>query len=67
MIQLSHLYMATGQTIALTIWTFVGKVMSLLFNMMSKSKTQHSKTKDHGIWSDHFMANTWGNSDTLFS
>ena len=33
--QLSHLYMTTGKTIALTRWTFVGKVMSLLFNMLS--------------------------------
>ena len=36
MIQLSHLYMTTGKTIALTIWTFVGKVLSLLFNMLSR-------------------------------
>ena len=35
MVQLSHPYMITGKTIALTIWTFVGKVMSLLFNMLS--------------------------------
>ena len=34
-IQLSHLYITTGKTIALTIQTFVGKVMSLLFNMLS--------------------------------
>ena len=34
-IQLSHPYMTTGKTIALTKWTFVGKVMSLLFNMLS--------------------------------
>ena len=34
MIQLSHLYMTTGKTIALIIWTFVGKVISLLFNML---------------------------------
>ena len=34
MAQLSHPYMATGKTIALTRWTFVGKVMSLLFNML---------------------------------
>ena len=34
MVQLSHLYMTTGETIALTIWTFVGKVMSLLFNTL---------------------------------
>ena len=36
-VQLSHPYMTTGKTIALTRWTFVGKVMSLLFNMMSRS------------------------------
>ena len=34
--QLSHLYMTTGKTIALTRWTFVGKVMSLFFNMLSR-------------------------------
>ena len=36
MVQFSHLYMTTGNTIALTIQTFVGKVMSLLFNMLSR-------------------------------
>ena len=36
MVQLSYPYMTTGKTIALTRWTFVGKVMSLLFNMLSK-------------------------------
>ena len=36
MVQLSHPYMTTGKTIALTIWTFVSKVMSLLFNMLSR-------------------------------
>ena len=36
MVQLSHPYMTTGKTIALTKWTFVGKVMSLLFNMLSR-------------------------------
>ena len=36
MVQLSHPYITTGKTIALTRWTFVGKVMSLLFNMLSK-------------------------------
>ena len=33
-VQLSHPYLTTGKTIALTRWTFVGKVMSLLFNML---------------------------------
>ena len=36
-VQLSHLYMTTGKTIALTRWTFFGKVISLLFNVLSRS------------------------------
>ena len=36
MVQLSHLYITTGKTIALTRQTYVSKVMSLLFNMMSR-------------------------------
>ena len=36
MVQLSPLYTTIGKTIALTIWTFVGKVMSQLFNMLSR-------------------------------
>ena len=35
-VQFSHLYMTTGKTIALTRWTFVAKLMSLLFNMLSR-------------------------------
>ena len=35
-VQLSHPYMTTGKTIALTRWTFVGKVMSVLLNMLSR-------------------------------
>ena len=35
-VQLSHPYMTTGKTIALTRWTFVGTVMSLLFNLLSR-------------------------------
>ena len=35
-VQISHPYMTTGKTIALTTWTFLGKVMSLLFNMLSR-------------------------------
>ena len=38
-VQLSHIYMTTGKNIALSRWTFVGKVMSLLFNMLSTYKT----------------------------
>ena len=36
MVHLSHLCMITGKTIALTIWTFVGKVMSVLFKTLSR-------------------------------
>ena len=36
MVQLSQLYVTTGKTIALTIWTFVSRVMSLFFNMLSR-------------------------------
>ena len=38
-VQLSHPYMTTGKTVALTRWTFVDKVMSLLFNMLSRLVT----------------------------
>ena len=36
MVQLSHLYITSGKTIALTIWTFVSKVISLLLNILSR-------------------------------
>ena len=36
MVQISHPYITTGKAIALSIWTFVGKVMSLLSNMLSR-------------------------------
>ena len=36
MVQISHPYMTTGKTIAIPRWTFVGKVMSLVFNMLSR-------------------------------
>ena len=42
MVQLSHPYMTTGKTINLTRWTFVGKVMSLLLNMLSAAKSLQS-------------------------
>ena len=46
MVQLSHPYMTTGKTIALTKWIFVGKVMSLLFNMLSRLVTAfHPRSK----------------------
>ena len=42
-VQLSHPYMTTGKTIALIRWTFVGKVMSLLFNMLSRVQSMGSQ------------------------
>ena len=58
-VQLSHAYVTTGKTIALTRWTFVGKVMSLLFNMLSRlviafpSRSKHlliSSCSQHLRW-----------------
>ena len=45
--QLSHPYMTNGKIIALTRWTFVGKVMSLLFNMLSKFEDKHLLRSKH--------------------
>ena len=42
MVQLSHTYLTTGKTVALTRWTFIGKVMSLLFNMLSRLIISHT-------------------------
>ena len=47
MVQLSHPYMTTGKTIALTRWTFVGKAMSLLFNMLSRFVTAFLPRSKH--------------------
>ena len=46
MVQLSHVYMTTGKTIALTIWAFIGKVMSLLFNTVSRFVTLMAKSEE---------------------
>ena len=47
MVQLSHPYMTTGKTVALTVWIFVGKVMSLLFHMLSRCVIAPSSFSDH--------------------
>ena len=47
MVQLSHPYMTTGKTIALTVWTFVSKVMSLFFNMLSRFVTAFLPSSKH--------------------
>ena len=46
MVQLSHLYMTTGKTVALTRWAFVGKVMSLLLNTVSRFVTLMAESED---------------------
>ena len=49
MVQLSHPYMTTGKTIALNIWNFVGNVLSLLFNMLSRF------VRAFFPWSEHLL------------
>ena len=44
MVQLSHLYMTTGKILTLSKWTFIGKEMSLLFNMLSAAAAAAAKT-----------------------
>ena len=74
-VQLSHPYMTTGKTTALTRWTFVGKVMSLLFNMLSRLVITFLPRRKHLLISrlqslvPSLMANRWGNngnSDRLY-
>ena len=50
-VQLSHPYMTTGKTIALIRWTFVGKVMSLLFNMLSRLVIAFLPRSKHRLFS----------------
>ena len=50
-VQLSHPYMATGKPIALTRWTFAGKVMSLLFNMLSRLVRSFLPRSEHLLMS----------------
>ena len=66
--RLSHPYMTTDKTIALTRWTFVGKVMSLLFNKLSRGNFRRRQWhptpvlllgKSHGRWS-LLGCNPWG-------
>ena len=48
-VQLSHPYVTTGKTIALTRWTFVGKVISLLFNTLSRLVTTFLPRRKHHL------------------
>ena len=54
-VQLSHPYMTTGKTIALTRQTFVSKVMSLLFNMLSSIRIPISKKKKKKKKSEYLL------------
>ena len=55
-VQLSHSYTTTGKTIALTRWTFVGKAVSLLFNMLSRLVITFLPRSKHLLMSFNFMA-----------
>ena len=55
MVQLSHPYVTTGKTIALTIRTFVGKVMPLLFNMLSRFVIAFLPRSKHLLISPHCL------------
>ena len=68
LVQRSHLYMTAGKLIALTIWTFVGKVLSLLFNMLSPEKVLRNfidkeKKKKTFLFSFHIVSHeiNWAN------
>ena len=58
MVQLSHLYRTTGKTIALTMWTFVGKVMSLLFNTLFRFVIAFLPRRNHllVLWLQSLLA-----------
>ena len=58
-VQLSHPYMTTGKTIALAEWTFVGKVMSLLFNMMSRLVIAFLPRSKHLLISSLLLTSTF--------
>ena len=64
-VQLSHPYMTTGETIALTRWTFVDKVMSLLFNMLSRLVITFLPRSKHLLISWHFLETPKIKSDTV--
>ena len=61
MVQLSHLYMTTGKTIALTSWTFVSKVMSFLFDMLSGCVITFLPRSKHLLisWLHHHLQWFW--------
>ena len=61
MVQLSHLYMTTGKTIAVTVWTFVSKFMSLLFNMVSRFVIAFLSRSKHLLisWLQSLFAVIW--------
>ena len=60
-VQLSHPYMTTGKMIALTIWTFVGNVMSLLFNMLSRLVFLPGKSQG---WGSLVGCRLWGRTES---
>ena len=62
----SHSYMTTGKTIALTRWTFVGKLMSLLFNMLSRALRPSRRSQGSLVKENHIMSFRAPRSITAF-
>ena len=56
MVQLSHLYMTTGETSGLSIWTFVSRGMSLLFNMLSTFVVAFLPRSKHEHYEERMVA-----------
>ena len=67
MVQLSHPYMTTRKTIVLTRWTFVGKVMSLLFNMLSRLVTDKNVVRKNYLLSKVSLLPYMENGDSMHS
>ena len=61
-VQLSHPYITTGKNIALTKWTFVGKVMSLLFNMLSAAAAAAKSLQSYPTLCDPIDSSPLGSS-----
>ena len=66
-VQLSHPYMTTRKTIVLTRWTFVGKIMSLLFNMLSRLVTDKNVVRKNYLLSKVSLLPYMENGDSMHS
>ena len=65
-VQLSHPYMTTGKIMPLTRWTFVGKIMSLLFNRLSRLHSSHALVKKCSKFFNSGFSNMWTMNFQMF-